>query len=584
MTTLTSAPPVSADVPRTDSRFAGTTPAKTRSIHKRITIAIILVVLIPVAWTLISKGGAAVSTVATDRLVVQPKTFSVSLKEKGELKAVKSTDVKCEVEGRSTIISLIPEGTAVKGGDLLVELASDEIDNKIQTEELKEANAITAFERAKTELEIQRDLNASNIRKANLEIELKQLELERYEKGDWVQRLKDATIAIEQAKITLERRQQDYAASKELYAKKYTTQTEYEEAEFNFKKAEWDLEKARKAMEVLETYTHKAELSKKRADFEEATKEADRVKKNAEAEEVKKIRDLEGREKELKLTQDQLAKFRNQKEKCRIYAPTQGFVVYYGGGGGMRFFSDDRQIKEGAEVFERQVIMQLPDTSSMMATVRIHEAKTNKLSEGQRAMVTVEGIPGRQFPGSVTKIAVLADSQSGWLNPDLKEYETEITLDPTDYPLKPGVTAHAEIMVSTVEEGLAVPVQSVYSKGGKRYVFKDDGGDPEYIEVSLGGVSDDWAEVTSGLSAGDTILLALSDELKRKLPDGQPMSPFKGMPGGAQPVKADAGQAGAASSGATSSSPSGGDGNRRRGPNSGSRPSGQSRSGSQKGS
>ena len=31
--------------------------------------------------------------------------------------------------------------------------------------------------------------------------------------------------------------------------------------------------------------------------------------------------------------------------------------------------------------------------------------------------------------GSVTKIAAVADTQNRWLNPDLKEYETEITLD-----------------------------------------------------------------------------------------------------------------------------------------------------------
>jgi len=346
---------------------------------------VIVGLLAAAVWATTSWTRAATQIANVDKFTVVPQTFTVALKEKGELKAAKSTDIKCEVEGKSTIISLIDEGTNVKEGDLLVELASDEIVERIRQEELTESNAITAFEAAKTELDIQRDQNASNIRKAELQIELRRLELDKYEKGDWEQKLKDARIAIEQATISLQRRDQDYNASKELFAKKFITQTQYQEDEFNFKKAQWDLDKANKAVEVLETYTHVAELRQKQSDLEEATKECERVKKNAEAEEVKRVRASEGKEKELALTQDKLAKLRGQKEKCRIFAPTQGFVVYYNEGGGRWMMSSEGQIKVGASVIERQILMQLPDTSKMTATVRVHEAKTDKLRLGQSA-------------------------------------------------------------------------------------------------------------------------------------------------------------------------------------------------------
>ena len=453
-----------------------------------------------------------------ERFTVVPRTFGIVLKEKGELKAAESKDIKCEVEGRSTIISLIEEGTAVKEGDLLVELASDEIEERIRETELKEANAITAYEAAKTELEIQRDKNASDIRKAKLDIELKQLALEKYEKGDWEQARKDAEIAIDQAKILLERRQEDYEASKELFARNFITQTEYKEDEFNHQKAAWDLEKAEHARQVLEQYTHVASLRERQSAVEEATKEFDRVVKNAEAEETRKVRDLEGKQKELELIQDKLAKLRRQKVNCVIRAPGPGFVVYYSEGS--RWGSQDDQIKEGASVHERQVLMQLPDTSTMIVALRVHEAKTDKLNLGQQAVVSVEGIPGRQFTGRVTKIAVLADTQNRWLNPDLKEYETEILLDPADIALKPGVTAHVEILVDTIRDVLAVPVHAVYTKGRKRYVFRTSGSrDVEPVEITLGATGTEWAEVSEHLSAGDQILLAFDDEHTRMVPD-----------------------------------------------------------------
>ncbi len=520
-TTLTSVPPVAPALSGSASTRASRATAVGRRRTLQLTLGVMIVGLVAaVVWATTSWTRAATQIANVDKFTVVPQTFTVALKEKGELKAAKSTDIKCEVEGKSTIISLIDEGTNVKEGDLLVELASDEIVERIRQEELTESNAITAFEAAKTELDIQRDQNASNIRKAELQIELKRLELDKYEKGDWEQKLKDARIAIEQATISLQRRDQDYNASKELYAKKFITQTEYQEDEFNFKKAQWDLDKANKAIEVLETYTHVAELRQKQSDLEEATKECERVKKNAEAEEVKKVRASEGKEKELALTQDKLAKLRGQKEKCRIFAPTQGFVVYYSEG--WRWGSSESQMKVGASVIERQILMQLPDTSKMTAVVRVHEAKTDKLRLGQSVMVSVEGIPGRRFPGNVTKIAALADSKSGWLNPDLKEYETEITLDPTEDRLKPGVTAQAEIMVETVEGKLAVPVQALYTKGGQRYVFRDSRSGTAYSQVETGAIGTEWAEIAEGLSAGDRIRLAFSDDDKRAIPDAAP--------------------------------------------------------------
>lgn len=499
--------------PRSDAR------AKTRSSRTAFWIAVPVLIVAGAALFLRAWGDAGASGGEISSYTVIPRTFTVMLREKGELKAAKSTDIVCEVEGKSTIITLIPEGSQVKEGDMLVALASDQIEDRIRQEELKEANAITAFEASRTELEIQRDKNASDIRKAELDIELKKLELDKYEKGEWNQRRRDAEIAIEQAIIALDRARENFESSQKLYERTFITKTEYEQDEFSFKKAEWDLEKARNSASVLETYTHVADSRKLQSDVDEAIKECDRVKKNADAEETKKLRSMEGKEKELQLTQDQLAKFRVQRDKCRIVAPTQGFVVYSGGEGGGRYMMESNQIKEGATVFERQVLMQVPDTTEMLVVIRVHEAKTDKLRLGQQAIVEVEGLPGKQFSGRVSKIAVVADTQNRWLNPDLKEYETEVTLERTEEALKPGVTAHVQILVETITDQLAVPVQAVYSKGGKRFVFSQQRGEVRPVEIQLGATGTEWAEISGGISANDKVLLAFTDDHKRLIPE-----------------------------------------------------------------
>ena len=485
------------------------------------------------------------STAAQTAEVV-PRDFAVVLKEKGELKAAKSTDIKCEVEGRSTIIWLVPEGTAVEEGDLLVELASDEIEDRIRSEELREANAVNAYEAAQKDLEIQLDRNASDIRKGELEITLKELALSKYTDGDYPQAQKDHEIAIEQARIMLERSAEKWEAAQKLFEKEFYTKAEYKEAEINFKRAQWDLEKAQRSLVVLEKYTHKADFEQKQSDLAEARKECERIRKAAEAQEASKRSYLDTKKRELDLIQDQLAKFRTQRDKCKIYAPTQGFVVYGdGGSGGRRFFSVDGsgQVKEGATVYERQMLMQLPDTSQMIAVVRIHEAKTDRIKMGQSATLEIEGIPGKRFTGTVTKIAVVADTQNRWLNPDLKEYETEITMEPNGTALKPGVTAYAEILVERVEQRLAVPVQAVYAKAGHNFVFrKGTSAEPEPVEVTLGSAGSEWVEIVEGIDRGTQVLLAVSEEHERLLPDlPAPTPEIAGIPPGASPVVLPAG-------------------------------------------
>ena len=86
-------------------------------------------------------------------------------------------------------------------------------------------------------------------------------------------------------------------------------------------------------------------------------------------------------------------------------------------------------LAEGQEIRERQELIYLPTTTSMMADVKIHESSLQKVAEGLPVRITVDAVPGKVFMGHVGKIGLLPDAQSMWMNPDLKVYNTEIFLD-----------------------------------------------------------------------------------------------------------------------------------------------------------
>lgn len=479
-------------------------------------------------WLFVGRSSAVESI---NTFEVARRSFSVVLKEKGELEAAKSTMVQNEVEGRATIIWLIPEGTMAQKGDPLVELASNEIQDKITSEELRETTALASYEASEKELAIQIDKNESDIRKANLAVELDDLALKKYLLGDRPQQQQDAEIAIEQARTTLQRLQEDLEVSNKLFKpNKYISLVQLKEDQFNVTKAEWDLQKAEKAFEVMKKYTFITDERQAESNVEESKKELGRTIKSAEAELAKSTANRDAKKKELELVQTKLAQLRRQLEKCKIQAPDSGLVVYYSGGGG-RFGSEEDQIKEGADVRERQVLMTLVNTGSMNVKLRVHESKTGKIQIGQPARVHVEGLAGREFSGSVKRIGVLAESQGRWLNPDLKEYEVIVALDQPDPSLKPGVTAVADILVQHIDDSLAIPPQAVFSKAGHNFVFKSAGRDYDPVEIEIGAAGIEWVEVKEGLAEGDKVILAANDDLMRRLPDLPPVRSQGGWSG-----------------------------------------------------
>ncbi len=446
---------------------------------------------------------------------VAPKSFPVILEEKGELKAANSIEIRSELEGKSTIIFLIEEGSHVKKGELLVELASDIIDSNIRDAEIKEATARAAFEAARKEQEILLDENASKIRKADLALQMAKIALEKYQEGDAVELRQGATLGLEKAKSVLQRAEDDFKDAKDLYDQGFVTRIELENYRFKSYEAKLELKKAELGLHVLEKYTIPMNMQQKQSDVTEASKEMVRTNKSTAAAEAKAAADLAGKKSEMDLMQEKLAKLKDQKAKAKITAPADGLVVYTR----ESWWRSESQIQKGASVYERQSLIELPDTTSMKVVIRVHEAQTEHLKVGLPATVDIESFSGRQYRGTVSKIAVLADSQNRWLNPNLKEYETDILLDGSFDDLKPGITAHVEVQIAELHNVLAVPVQAVFGKGGKYFVFQEEDGQVQPVEVQVGLASNEYVEIKKGLTADKLVRLAVTDDMKLMLPD-----------------------------------------------------------------
>ncbi|MHC4795524.1 MAG: efflux RND transporter periplasmic adaptor subunit [Planctomycetota bacterium] len=496
-------------------------------LNKRLAVIIIAaLILFPAAYFGLQGMFSPKNSENIQLYKIVRRSFPIILQEKGELEAFKSIDIKCELEGRSTIIELVDEGKHVKKGDLLVKLASDEIDEDIKEAEIRVATKEANYEAAVKEHEILKDENASNIRKAKLKLRLAQLALKKYQEGEGVELRQNAKLDLEKAKYVLKRADEQLTSSEKLLKKEYISRMELEDDKFSKYEAEQDLKKAELAQTVLEKYTITMAMEEKESDVVEAEKELKRTENESKASEAKFEALVKAARSELDLVKQKLAKYQDQKKKATTTAPADGMVVY----SRSAWYRDDKRIETGAQVYERQSIIELPDTSKMKVAIKVHEAKTELLKVGLPATVEIEAHTGKQFTGKVSKIGVLAASEHRWMNPNLKQYETEILLDGQYTDLKPGITAHAEIQVTELKNVLAVPVQSVFGKEGKYYVFVDKRGKFEPAEIGVGLASNEYVEVTKGLKEGQMVGLAITDEMKLKIPDSKEKPKAKSPP------------------------------------------------------
>jgi hypothetical protein len=120
-----------------------------------------------------------------------------------------------------------------------------------------------------------------------------------------------------------------------------------------------------------------------------------------------------------------------------------------------------------------------------------------------RAKVTIGRLP--PIDATLSSISVLADSSQRFWGSDVKEYPVDLTLDHTPPNMKPGFGVKADVQLAHADGATGVPLASIFTVGRRNFVFVRDGETVKPLEVKLGLVNDQLAEVREGLSAGQDV-------------------------------------------------------------------------------
>ena len=476
----------------------------------------IVAVLLVLSTVVLSVGGYSgwLIPASENQLVVngeQTHTLErgdlvISITERGTVRAARSVPIYCLMEGESTIVSVKPEGTWVNKGETLVELDSSNLEPLLNQQQITVDGTKAALDQATSQVVIQESLNKSEVEAAELAVELAKIDLEKYRDGDYPQAEKEALNKILIAEEELARAEDKHNWSKKLVAKGYISRLEEQSDALQVKQKEVQHEQAKEALHVLKTYTHRKEDMTYKSNLDQTTAAFDRAKRKAEAMMSQAKAEERAQKSTYNLSLKRLKKIEDQLGKTIIKAPQAGMVVYEE----PRWRRGrDSVIEQGAQVQENQQLMQLPDTSVMAVSVQVHESWVDQVESGLPARISLDALPNLNLRGHVTKIGLFPDQVNRWLNPELKMYKTEVTIDKSQDTslLRPGMSAKVQIIMKKLEDVLYVPIQSVTTIDKQQVCYLLDGGLFRPVPVRAGLHNESFLEIIYGLKQGDVIQL-----------------------------------------------------------------------------
>lgn len=161
-------------------------------------------------------------------------------------------------------------------------------------------------------------------------------------------------------------------------------------------------------------------------------------------------------------------------------------------------------VRRGSPVDPSTPVAAVSDLERLAVDVDVSEFDAAQVRPGMRAVLSVDALGGKRFPGTVVFAALIGAENGGVVT-----FPVRVRLGAVD-DLKPGMNVSVRIVVDERRQVVRVPVEAVSraGEGGSRIaVLRGDGRVSQRI-VELGLANNKMVEVVDGLRAGQRIVLA----------------------------------------------------------------------------
>ncbi|MGH7150996.1 MAG: hypothetical protein ACREIU_09875, partial [Planctomycetota bacterium] len=318
---------------------------------------------------------------------VRPMDLFLTSLESGTVESASSFVVSSEVEGSTAILRLVPQGSAVVKGDMVVELDSSALRTRLTEQQIAVQRARRLYDQAQAQIVVTRSRAESDVRAAELALEFARLDLRRYLEADHPLLLRQLQIATALAEEELKRARVQVRDSEALHRDRYLSDAELDADRLRLTRAEYGVENARGLEARFQAYEH----PRAKRDWESRVAEAGsahaRTRAQAEATVGEAEKGLSTEKSTLDLEEGKLRKLEEQIAKCTMRAPQAGVVVYP--------VPEDNDrvelfIKQGSSISLNRHVFSISDTDVLQIRTSTHEALVNQVRRGMPARVRID--------------------------------------------------------------------------------------------------------------------------------------------------------------------------------------------------
>jgi HlyD family secretion protein len=154
--------------------------------------------------------------------------------------------------------------------------------------------------------------------------------------------------------------------------------------------------------------------------------------------------------------------------------------------------------KEGVVVYPGSRLGTVVDPENLEVSVDLDERQLSKCEPGQRTYLTVPSLNDTTLVGSVASVAPVVD-------PTLRAGRVVVSL-PGMPNLRPGATAHVEIVTAVHPDRLVVPEEAILVRDQRDMVFVVEEGRADWRYVTLGPSGRGMVAVEEGLEEGEQVI------------------------------------------------------------------------------
>lgn len=145
-------------------------------------------------------------------------------------------------------------------------------------------------------------------------------------------------------------------------------------------------------------------------------------------------------------------------------------------------------------------IVTLADFNTVRAQVALPEIEAALAQVGQPVKVTVEGLPGRSFAGTISRMSYALDDAT-------KTMLIEADLPNNDLSLRPGMYASVKVGLEKHTDALLIPVAALVMEKLNAFAFVAGAGRAKKTAVKIGFNDGTKVEVLSGLTGNEDVIL-----------------------------------------------------------------------------